>query len=127
MKLADARNAYYGYTESVSKAVRDIGFAGVAVVWVLRSTGADYVASSALSLGLWLFVATLAAHVLHYYVSSACWGMLHRHWERRGAAEEHEQLAPAWINWPGLVLFHGKVVLLIGASGCVMVAVWGRI
>jgi hypothetical protein len=138
MKLADARQIYYGATDSLSQVNRQLDFAGIGVIWILK-TGESKVAAipfdQSLLLPLTAFVLAIALDLLQYIYKSAAWGIFHRIKEK--TKEQPEQIdkrhrhlfnrtgetgqfnsdfdfkAPAAINWPTLVAFWGKVIFTV--------------
>jgi len=116
MKLKDARELYYFFSGKTSDIVRQLGLAGVAIVWLFKVdiAGAPKV-PEAMVVPLALIVAGLTLDLLHYAVATCLWGFLQRHKENAGTTDDDEFLAPRQINWPALVLFALKIVF-IGAA-----------
>src|SRR5437016_3324240 len=108
MTLADARAAYRDYSGKTSDAVRQLGFAGLALVWVL-STDSRRPVPPAWPLELLvpaiLIVSSLALDLAQYLAGSLLWGAYHRRQERAGVRETATLLAPRWINWPAVTFF----------------------
>jgi len=115
VKLSDARKAYNSYTGQLSTVTRQLNFAGIGVVWILRigknSGGVPF--STVLLVSLGAFVVSLFLDLLHYSYAAIAWGSFHRHKEVSDTSETDEFLAPAWINWPSLVFFWGKVLACV--------------
>ena len=117
MKISEAREAYYGYSGSVSTVARQLAFAGIALVWVFRVPSEDTVIlPGALWLPTILLILGLALDMIHYLVSAAVWGVFHRISEKRHPDEPDREVdAPAWLNWPGLAAFWGKAFSIASA------------
>ena len=113
MKLKDARDNYYYFTQKTSEIVRQLGFAGIAIVWIFK-VEAD--GKKAIPLELtrpaWLIVLGLIIDFLHYAVASVVWGAYNRYKEKSGIDEETEFLAFPQINWPTNFLFWAKIVVM---------------
>lgn len=120
MKLSEARKSYYNHSGSASAVARQIAFAGIAMVWVFNQpqTGHPIGLSSQLSLALLLLCASLAADLLQYTLSAAIWGFYARRKEKELRHRFHEDPdiePPAPLNWPGIVMFWLKLLLLFSA------------
>ena len=116
MKLEDCRKAYYTYTTSVSSIARQLGFAGIAVIWIFRTDrGGAYQIPPELILPGLLLVCSLSADFLHYLIASFVWGIFNRIKEKQGMENEVEFQAPDWINWPGNVFFYTKILLIFAS------------
>jgi hypothetical protein len=116
MRLPDARDLYYFYSGKTSDIVRQLGLAGIAVVWLFKQeVGGAPKVSEPLLLPLALIVLGLALDLLHYAVATAIWGSYQRLKERGGVGEDDEFKAPRQLNWPGLTFFWLKVVAIATA------------
>ncbi len=116
MKLKDAREFYYFNSGKTSDLIRQLGLAGIAVIWLFKSDvqGAPKI-PEALSLPLMLIILGLGLDFLQYVVATSIWGIFQRRKEIQGATAETEFLAPKQFNWPGIALFVFKVVTIIAA------------
>jgi hypothetical protein len=115
MKLSDAREAYYDHSGSASTVARQLGFAGIALVWIFRSPeNASVVLPAALQAPAVLLIIGLGFDLMQYAASALIWGGFARHHERRHPNAK-EAKAPAWLNWPGLVCFWTKIAAVISA------------
>ena len=118
MTLEDALEYYNQRTAKLSEVVRQLNFAGIAVIWLFRTGqktgGIPYNDSLLWPLGL--LVASATFDLLHYAYSSAAWGIFHRKKEKElkhnNKAEFH---APAAINWLSNFFFWGKAVMTVAA------------
>lgn len=119
MKLEAAREAYYTHSGKLSDVTRQLNYAGIGVIWVLRvgkDTGGIKFDSSLMAC-LFLFSLGLFADLMHYAFASALWGRFAYLREKDGFTNEQDcGHAPEWINWPALLLFWGKVVLCIAGQ-----------
>ena len=85
MKLEDARENYYYYSQKTSEIVRQLGFAGIAVIWVFKTEveGKIVVPPELLSAGK-LIVIGLGFDLLHYVAGTLAWGVFNGIKERAG-------------------------------------------
>ena len=96
--------------------IQDRLFAGIALVWIFKFDKADSpTVPAALLPPALLFCLALALDLAHAVAGTAIWGAFARIHERRGVADNAELKAPAYLNWPSLVFFWGKL-------GCVALA-----
>jgi len=113
MKLEDCRKAYYEYSGKASDICRNLGFAGIALIWAFRVTaGEKPVIPYVLRWAGILLVSGLALDFLQYILASIVWGSYHRHKEKIGISEQEEFLAPRWINYPSIICFTLKQALI---------------
>lgn len=116
MKLKDARDLYYFYSGKTSDLVRQLGLAGIAVIWLFKyeAQGVPKV-PEALVLPLILIVLGLALDLLQYAVATCIWGVFHRLKEKSGIGEDKSFLALKQLNWPSIVFFITKAIATIAA------------
>ena len=120
MKLSAARECYYSHSGNASAAARQIAFAGIAVVWVFNQPSADRTLNLPEQLvgALLLLCITLALDLLQYTFSTATWGFWSRRKEKLLKHKFHDDPnlePPAFLNWPGIVMFWSKLVALLWA------------
>ena len=117
MKLADARGAYESLSGKASDIVRQISLAGVALVWVFRTSAA--VGGPTISLdprllraAVFIFLA-LMFDFLQYLCGTVIWFLYFRYKENRGTGEATDFSAPPQLNWPMWVLFYLKSAMML--------------
>jgi hypothetical protein len=126
LTVADARAFYYAASDSASKVGRQLALAGIAIVWLFAG-GAHLtrlnIPNDLLYPGIG-FVSALAADFLQYLYTSAAWGIFSRRKEKERA---QSFVAPDWINYPTLVLFWAKALVLMASYGLLASALASRI
>jgi hypothetical protein len=113
-KLSDYWENFETYTGKASDVARQLSFAGIAVVWLLRvENGSRSTVPDALFPALALFVLSLSFDLLQYVAGSIIWGSFCRYHEKRLAKpEDNPKLTgPRWINIPTNFFFIGKIIL----------------
>lgn len=115
MNIADLQRAKDGYTAKASDVARQFAFAGIAVVWLLRSANAAEPIPAELIPTLALFGLALAFDLLQYVVSSIIWAGYYRMKLKQNIAETTEFEEPRLITLPAYVLFFGKIIFSIMA------------
>lgn len=120
MKLKDARDFYYFHSGKTSDLVRQLGLAGIAVVWLFKYEvlGVPKIPAQLLA-PLVLIVLGLTFDLLQYAVATVIWGVFQRTKERSGLDEAAEFTAPSQLNWPALAFFCLKVTS-IAAAYCLL-------
>jgi len=128
VKLNDALENYYYYTGKTSEIVRQLGFAGIAIVWIFRTDvgGRPTVPPELLPAALFI-VMGLTLDLLQYVGGSVIWGIYHRKKEVEGTGAEAEFLAPPQINWLTLFLFWSKTVVMVIAYVLVLRFLYSRL
>lgn len=116
MKLKDARELYYFYSGKTSDLVRQLGLAGIAVIWLFKSDvqGTPKI-PEALALPLILIILGLILDFLQYAIATSIWGIFQRRKEVQGVTGDTEFLAPREFNWPSIALIVLKVFAIIAA------------
>ena len=114
MKIQKCHETYDYHSGKVSDLVRQLSFAGIALVWIFKGGTADQpTLNDALLRVAVLLVIALGFDFLQYVTCSIIWGSYARwkEWQDTGREEEFE--APPMINWPALGLFWAKVGVLV--------------
>ncbi len=116
MKLKDARDLYYFYSGKTSDLIRQLGLAGIAVIWIFKfeAQGTPKI-PQALALPLVLIVIGLAFDLLQYAIATSVWGIFQRRKELSGIGEDAEFKVPRQFNWPTIALFLAKVLAIVAA------------
>jgi len=100
MKLDDARKAYYDHSGQLSSIVRQLAFAGIALVWITKAE--DPSGAWAVPVPMFRFAAlvvlALVFDLLHYAWAAAAWGCLSRSKERAGVSDKEEFLVDPRIE-----------------------------
>lgn len=116
MKLANTREYYAYYSSETSKIVRQLGFAGIGIIWLFRiADSGDHIIPVELINPTLLITFALTMDLLHYIVGTIVWGAYNRYKEKSDTAEEMEFLAPRQINWVGNTFFWLKVIIMVAA------------
>src|SRR5215208_1329761 len=106
MQLKDTQEAYQYYSGKTSDIVRQLAFAGLAVIWVFKTDagGRQIINPQLLLAGIFLILG-LTLDFLHYVVGTLVWGAYNRKKEKQLKHTNKEFLAPPKINWPTIILF----------------------
>jgi hypothetical protein len=128
VKLENVREAYYFNTGKLSDIVRQLAFAGIALVWIFKAdiAGRPTIPSDLMPATL-LLMAGLTFDLLHYVAGSLIWGMYNRLKERAGTLETAEFAAPREINWPLLFFFWTKTAVMISAYALILRSLYYRL
>ena len=120
--LDEALQAFYGYSEKLSGLVRQLSFAGIAVIWLFKVGGENAGGiewDDSLLFPLVAFVLALMFDLLQYVYYSLVWALFHRKKERHvqrwcgsTPAPDKFYVSP-WINRIGYVFFVNKTAAAI--------------
>jgi hypothetical protein len=120
----DSRERYYLLSGKTSDIVRQLSFAGLALVWIFKTdnVGTPHVPKD-LSWPTVILVIGLAVDLLHYVAGTAIWGIyswIKLDWQKTPPDSPLD--APWWINVPALLFFWAKIILV----GCayVLLIIW---
>ncbi|HEY0025904.1 MAG TPA: hypothetical protein VGB24_23645 [Longimicrobium sp.] len=113
MKLSDVRTAYEVNSGKASDIARQLGFAGIALIWLFRTevAGQPQIPDALLTPGLMIVIA-LTFDLLQYVSGAIVWSVYNRRAERLGRSQDEEFDVPPAINWPALFFFWAKVAFL---------------
>jgi len=111
--LKDYRESYYSASVKASDIARQLGFAGIALIWIFQRTEKDvwdsYSLPEQLSLPTLFIVTSLILDLLQYVYKSAAWGWLQRRLElKHGPDITAEYIVSKYWNWPTLGFFWSK-------------------
>ena len=121
MKLSFLRERYSYYSQKASDIVRQLAFAGIALVWIFKTqTDNQWKIPGQLIPATKLIVLTLLLDFVQYVVGSLVWASYNRYKESRGITEDSEFTAPRAINWPTNLFFWAKIVTTILAYGSIL-------
>lgn len=116
MKLEDLRDNYKYYTEKTSDILRQLGFAGIAIIWVFKTdVNGKQVIPPELIPAARLIVISLGLDLLHYVAGTLIWGIYNRYKERSGTKQGTEFKASPKLNWATLLFFWAKIIVMIFA------------
>ena len=114
MKIPEMLSTYYEASGKVSEISRQLAFAGIAVIWVLK-VGNDSVSipySTELVIPLYCFVAALALDLMQYIYKTVAWGVLNYLCWKKYLDNNVDIKVPEKINWPTNVFFWFKVITI---------------
>jgi len=121
MKLKDARERYEFSSGKVSEIIRQLGLAGIALIWVFKTEVAGkQIIPPDLSFSAKLIVIALGLDLLHYLAATTVWGTYNTIKEYQDTSESAEFQAPRLINWPALAFFWAKIVIMLWAYGYIL-------
>lgn len=111
MKISEARGFYVEFSGKLSELVRNLCFAGIAIVWIFANTetAGNISIPNELIWPLIFLVFSLISDLCQYLFSTIMWGVYQRSKETDGVGEDEDIFAPGWINWPALMFFWSKV------------------
>jgi len=114
MKLERVRETYDYHSGKVSEIVRQLGLAGVALIWIFKVDGPDGTIRIPFELlvAARYIVAALAIDLLHYLIGTALWGLFNKFKEHQRIGEAKDFEAPGILNYPAILAFWSKVVLM---------------
>lgn len=99
MKLSDIKNDYFTYSTRVSEIIRNLNFAGLALLWILSHEDAECFFNSKENLiPLRLLVFSMVTDVLQYLIQSIIWYTYYMHKRKELLKENIEDVENAIIN-----------------------------
>ena len=126
MKLEEIREAYYFRSGKASDICRQLGFAGIALIWVFKEDANEVLDTGLVWPGL-LIVISLSFDFLHYYVGAMIWGSFHRSHEVDGKTEGDDISVPASINYFNNLMWFFKCLLMMVAYCFLFIYIVGEL
>ena len=124
--LAEVDETKNAATGRASDVARQLAFAGLAVVWILREASGNPIGPS-LVVPLLLLVACLSLDLLQYVWCSFVWTIFYNYqFEKHGSDQKRVDI-PGAINWVSYGCFWLKILALVlgwGALGDVVNSKW---
>ena len=126
MKVKDCRNKYQYDSGKAGDISRNLGLAGLALIWAFKVTTAKGVSIPPdLRWAGVLLVVSLALDFFQYVAGTIVWGVYQRIKEKQVASENEEFGAPGWINLPENVFLYLKLTATGIAYVMIVVAMFG--
>ena len=117
--ITRAHDAYQLRSHTLSTLCRNLGFAGIAIIWIFSTTDPSRPhIPNALAVATYCIVLSFAFDFVHYLVATIIWGCYGRHLESlQNKGESVPALVPPLFNWPAIGFFWAKVVAM-GVGYC---------
>jgi hypothetical protein len=116
MTLDDARAAYEELSGKASDIMRQLGLAGIALIWLFRvETGKGPALDKRLLWAASLIFGAIIFDFLQYAVGATIWFRYFRNKENEGVDDKTRFKAPARLNWPTWTLFFLKAAAILVA------------
>lgn len=115
MKLDEIRKAYEDLSGSLSSVVRQINFAGIAIVWIFVGKETETVPQHLYNACTFLVI-SIILDVLQYFVGTLCWHMCYLFKHEKNVADKNIDVHESeWINAiPWLCIYAKTIVTAIG-------------
>ena len=116
MKLENIRDNYKYYSQKISDIIRQLGFAGIALIWIFKNVDGDrqFIPADLLLPTLFIVI-SLCLDLFHYISGTLIWGIYNRKKELKDTKEGDIFLAPNYINWTTLFFFWSKIIVMVVA------------
>jgi hypothetical protein len=116
VKLQDYRDDFYTFSGKASDLNRQLGFAGIALIWLFKKdVGGSPTIPATLLLPSILIISSLTLDMLHYCVASIIWRCFYRGKEKAKVGENVEIDHSIWLELPIWLLFVAKIVCVVVA------------
>jgi hypothetical protein len=125
--LKEARDSYGYSSGKLSDVVRQLSFAGIAVVWMFKTGTGGIPFDARLVWPLKFLVSSLALDLLHYAYAALAWGRFAHMREKDGVKDADEVFPDESINWISLVFFWSKAFLCVVAYVLLLICLWNRV
>ena len=128
MKLLESLEAYYELSGIASNVNRQIGFAGIAIIWIFcQIVEGSVLIPEGLTIPAILIVISLGFDLLQYVVGSIVWGSFHRHFEKKGMNDNDEVSASQYLNYPQNICYAVKILTMLIAYLYLFIFLFSRI
>lgn len=122
MNIGDVKSAYYDNSAKSSEIVRQLGLAGLALVWLFKMDHSDgtseiprLMVAAAILIGF-----ALTFDLVQYVLGTAIWGIYNFY--KKSRADENTVFEAPWaINYPALAAFILKIIFIVAAYAVIVV------
>jgi len=126
MNIEDCRNKYYYNSRKAGDICRNLGLAGLALIWAFRVATPDgVVIPQDMRWAGILLVAGLGFDFLQYVIGAIIWGIYQYLKEKQVSSENVVFGAPGWINLPTNFLFYLKLIAIAFAYIFITISMFG--
>lgn len=116
MKPAEYRDKYKEYSRSASGLSRQLAFAGIATIWVMKTVvNGNPTIPEKFLFPMALLVCALFFDLLQYLLGTLIWSQYYRYLRFKNAPLDKEDDAPWFLNKPISAMFYLKVAFVIAA------------
>jgi hypothetical protein len=115
MQVQDCVKIYFSYVKQTSDIVRQMGLAGIALIWASKIEGKSNftIEPAMISAGIFLLIG-LACDLLQHIAGTAIWAIFARLKEISSMTTDSPDFyVPTKINWPTILLFWLKIISVL--------------
>jgi hypothetical protein len=127
--LSEVQKRYTDASARVSDLIRQLGFAGIATIWLFSGgtigKGGTIAIAHGLRWSLLLMVVSLLMDLIHTAYRAGLWGLVG--WKRERANQTTDITVPRPALWLSLWLFWGKLGVLVLAYVLLAIYFFGKI
>jgi hypothetical protein len=128
MNLQGYRETFYTYSGKASDLNRQLGFAGIAIIWLFKKEPiGGLTIPHELVLPSFLIVASLGCDMLQYCLASVIWHRFYRSKETLGIKEDKDLSHSVWLERPIWIVFWLKIILIVAAYVFISLFLWSQI
>lgn len=114
MKLSEIREAYEVLSSKLSEINRQLCFAGFAIIWIFNKSEGSILIPNELHFPAFLFVISLLADILQYFISSIIWYIYYFTNRKENTDESTQEINESeFYNIPGWLFYITKIISLI--------------
>lgn len=114
MKLSEYQTDYYAFTAKLSDITRQLNLAGIAIIWIFKTTSNGRIIIDELLLyAAILIILSLASDLLQYTYQSITWSIFYHIKKKTAQTDDDIIKSPEYLNYLAWILFGIKVTLLI--------------
>src|SRR5690349_934480 len=115
MTIEDYKKVYEEFTSLTSQFVRQLSFAGIAIIWLFKfDQPTEHLIPQELFLPLLFFILSLSAEFLQYLVSSIVWFSFFKQKEKEYKGKNSKEVkAEKWRAIPGWFFFSLKIIFVL--------------
>jgi hypothetical protein len=127
MKKSDIRQSFYAFSGKVSDIVRQLGLAGIAIIWIFKideKGGASHLPHE-LYTPLYILCICLLFDLFQYLYGTIAWEIVLR--KHNNTKDDHDINVSQKINYPTWICFGLKIVSLLIAYYFIMLFVMHKL
>jgi hypothetical protein len=130
MTLREIRDIHQFNTGKASEITRQLALAGIAVIWLFKTTSTSTPIPKAYLLPLWFFLAALLLDLMQYVIAGLVWTAFEKKREREAGNSSGDTLvndSPGWINSGAWTCWTLKIALMAAGYFWLLREMWAMI
>ena len=114
MELKEYKNKSHEYTAKASEIARQLNFAGIGIIWIIRTSNDNLeLSNSVILVPLILISISLIFDFFQYFFGGVIWINFYRQKEKEGISRDSDVLSESWRNRVLYFFYYLKFIFML--------------